>query len=335
MSVTKEKMKASLKDKSSIWLTFSRTNYPKAKDSFHCFFEGEDRKYYIDRIEQYTNFKPERIIGYDCKGKDAVIELFKKIKSNEKYSSSSISFFVDRDYELDERIEDNSLYQTAYHSLENCYVVPSAFANIVNIELGINNIDEDFEKVLIDYKDRIDEFKNIAVYLNTFIICFQKLGGQLEFEKLNISNFIDIGIENIKVKLDFSFEGIKAFYLSKLIKEVETGKKHSNENYEKFCSIIDRVEEIFDEELSIVKANLDTKIHGKMELYFLKKIIEDLKRLNKAGQYFSHKRDCIYIDEQSKNILSNLSKYAETPNCLIEFLGNFCSTELKEYQYAN
>lgn len=335
MPITKEKMKASLSDKSSVWLTFSRMNYPKSKDSFHCFFEGEDRKYYIDRIEQYTNFKSEKIVGYDCKGKKAVIELYKKIKSSEKYSSSAVGFFVDRDYELDEKVEDVILYQTRHHSLENCYVVLDAFKKIVNKEFGINTIDEDFEQVLKDYKDRIEEFRNIVAYINTFIICFQKLGGQLEFEKININNFLAIGIETIRVKLDYSFKGIKDFYLSKLAKEIENGKKYSKENYDKFCLIIDSVEEIFDEELSIVKANLDTKIHGKMELYFLKEILGDLKRLNSSGQYFSYKRGCIYIDEQSKNILSNLSKYAETPNCLIGFLGNFCSTELKEYQFAN
>ncbi|WP_431810232.1 DUF4435 domain-containing protein [Lysinibacillus capsici] len=335
MSITKDKMKNSLKDKSSIWLTFSRTNYPKAKDSFHCFFEGEDRKYYIDRIEQFTSFKSEEIIGYDCKGKKAVIDVYKKIISTQKYSSSALGFFVDRDYELDEKIEDSILYQTAYHSLENCYVVLSAFKDIVNKEFGINTIDEDFEKVINDYKDRIDEFRNIVAYINTFIICFQKLGGQLVLEKFNLSDFLDIGIESIQVKMDISLEEIKKYYLSKLTKDLEMNKKYSQENYDNFCSIISKVEEIFNDELLVVQTCLNTKIHGKMELYFFKKIIEDLKRLNKINKYFTHKRDCIYIEEQSKNILSNLSKYAETPNCLIAFLENLGSEKLQKYQFAN
>lgn len=64
---------------------------------------------------------------------------------------------------------------------------------------------------------------------------------------------------------------------------------------------------------------------GKFEIEFLKKIIDSLKAKNKTGGYFSQKYTSVHIDPNI-NILSALADYADTPQCLIDFL--------KQYQMA-
>ena len=64
---------------------------------------------------------------------------------------------------------------------------------------------------------------------------------------------------------------------------------------------------------------------GKFEIEFLKKIIDSLKAKNKTGGYFSSKYTSVHIDPNI-NILSALADYADTPQCLIDFL--------KQYQVA-
>ena len=64
---------------------------------------------------------------------------------------------------------------------------------------------------------------------------------------------------------------------------------------------------------------------GKYEIEFLKKIIDSLKAKNKTGGYFSQKYTSVHIDPNI-NILSALADYADTPQCLIDFL--------KQYQVA-
>ena len=61
---------------------------------------------------------------------------------------------------------------------------------------------------------------------------------------------------------------------------------------------------------------------GKSELEFLRCMINSLKKKNNERMYFSVYRDCIRVDADA-NPLSSLSNYADTPHCLIDFLGQY------------
>ncbi|MBY0221772.1 DUF4435 domain-containing protein [Sporosarcina aquimarina] len=326
MAISKLSMKESLEDKSVAWMQFSRLDFRNLQ-AIHCFFEGEDRKYYINRIEDISMKPLEEIIGYDCKGKRNVIRLWKKIKNNVKYQSVLSCFFVDKDYGLNPEDYDTSVYETPCYSIENLYVTRDTIKQILVKEFGINAINSDYNKTLQDYDNRLNEFRNILAGLNTFIICFQKLSASLDLEKFKLGDFIHIDIREIKVLKEMSFENINVYYHTKLSNECKQGKKYSEENLQSYLDVIGSVESIFKMEFEVVNKNLEKLSHGKLELYFLKKILENLKLLNDKKNYFSLKRDNISLDTNSKNLLSNLSKYAYTPKCLVEFLTVYQSTE--------
>lgn len=335
MAITKQRMKESLQDKSVAWTQFSRVNFKNSPQAIHCFFEGEDRKYYLDRVEEISLYPLEKIIGYDCKGKENVISLWKKIKGSIKYQTAIVCFFVDRDYGLSHENYDESVYETLYHSLENFYVTRSTIQKILVKEFGINAIDLEYNKTLQDYDKRLSEFRNILAGLNTFIISFQKIGAYLQIDKFKLNDFVQIGIEEIKILKEMSFENLKDYYFNKLNNEFKQGKKHSEENLKSFMDVIDSVEDVFKVEFEIVNNNIEKLSHGKLELYFLKKILEDLKTRNDKKDYFLFKRENISLDVNSKNLLSNLSKYAYTPKCLEEFMVRYQSEDSEILNVAN
>ncbi|WJX08187.1 DUF4435 domain-containing protein [Bacillus cereus] len=335
MAITKQRMKESLQDKSVAWTQFSRVNFKHSPQAIHCFFEGEDRKYYMDRVEDISLYPLEEIIGYDCKGKENVISLWKKIKGTIKYKTAIVCFFVDRDYGLSHENYDEIVYETPFHSLENFYVTRSTIQKILVKEFGINAIDLDYHKTLEDYENRLNEYRNILAKLNAFIISFQKIGAHLQIDKFKLNDFIQIGIEEIKILKDMSFENLKVYYFNKLNNEFKQGKKHSENNLRSFMEVIDSVEIMFKEEFEIVNNNIEKLSHGKLELYFLKKILEDLKKHNDKKSYFLFKRENISLDVNSKNLLSNLSKYAYTPKCLEEFITRYQNKDSKTLNVAN
>lgn len=69
------------------------------------------------------------------------------------------------------------------------------------------------------------------------------------------------------------------------------------------------------------QSNQQQLFRGKFELEFLRKIIESLKLKNKENTYFHTHYNCVYVDA-NVNTISTLSEYADTPECLIEFLRN-------------
>ncbi|MDZ5671921.1 DUF4435 domain-containing protein [Bacillus stercoris] len=327
MAITKEFMRESLKDTSVVWMDFSM-KYASFhnKNHIHCFFEGEDRKYYLDRIERYTSYSAENILSYDCKGKTKLMQLWKKITAKSKYNNVVKAFFVDKDYGLNAYEKDETVYETPYHSLENFYVNKETLERLLIKEFGLNSIDSDFKKVLDDFIDRHKLFQELIAPINAFIISFQELKSPIMIKKFKIEDFIEIKIDQINELKENTFDSLKEYYLAKLNDDVSKRRKHSEDNLYKFNQIIDKVEERFFENLSNVYSNKDTLIHGKFELHFLRKIIENLKDYNSNGHYFSRKRDNINIDIQSSNILSNLSQYALTTECLVAFL--------KKYNYV-
>ncbi|WP_342498768.1 DUF4435 domain-containing protein [Bacillus sp. FSL R5-0820] len=328
MAITKEFMRESLTEASVVWMDFSMKYVPcHNKNHIHCFFEGEDRKYYLDRIGKYTNYSPEKILSYNCKGKISLLKIWKKISSNSKYDNVVKAFFVDKDYGLNTYKKHETIYETPYHSLENFYVNIETLKSLLIKEFGLNSIDSDFKKVLKDFIERHKFFREIFAPINAFIISFQELDSPIMIKKFKIEDFVEIKIDQIKILKETNFDILKEYYLTKLNKDINMRRKHSEENLYKFNQIIDKVEERYFENFSKVYCNLDTLIHGKFELHFLKKIIDNLKSYNSNQQYFTRKLGNVNIDIQSSNILSNLSQYAMTTECLVAFLS--------KYKYVN
>lgn len=272
-------------------------------DCIFCFFEGEDNKYYGPRIEQYTKYACDKIISYNCGGRQEVIKVYNLIRNVAEYECINKIFFVDRDYApLTEELQ--HIYQTPCYSVENFYTSKGSFSRMLTREFGINSIEDDFTKCIEDYGQRQQEFHDETLYLNAWLASQRKAEDQYHLKKISLVDykvgrlFSEISIEKVSVKTPI----VKA----ELLQQFPTAYEISDE-------------EVSNEVALFKNGNPQQLFRGKFEIDFLKRIINTLKEKNKDNSYFKIKRECVYIDA-NVNTLSTLSSYADTPQCLVRFL---------------
>lgn len=89
------------------------------EDYVFCFYEGEDGKYYNQKIKDIIG---ENIITIKAGNKTEVLKAWRKIKADNNYSNVKKCFFVDRDMDDIPEDKDDDLYITPCYSIENLYV---------------------------------------------------------------------------------------------------------------------------------------------------------------------------------------------------------------------
>lgn len=265
-----------------------------SKDLF-CFFEGVDSQYYFPRINAIEeNHQP--II---CGNKKSVIEALKLIKK--KYPSYRTKFFVDADFDTNTEIQD--LYITTSYSIENLYCTPKVVANILKNEFQFSSTDSEFETILSLFQDRQTEFHMATALFNLWYFSIKK-----KSENLYTVPNVSLSEKFPKEFIRFSLENISSTYDLQAIKA-------------KFPNAID----ISEDEMTGFKEEFESKppllrFRGKYQIEFLIKflmqIIEDANKHNKIIKRKTRFR----IDPAL--VLSQLSQYAETPECLKIFLKN-------------
>lgn len=266
-------------------------------DYAFCFYEGEDGKYYDDRIRKKFN---DKFIKYEVGNKKEVLKLLNKIRDADLYEDVCTMFFVDRDYDVSMAKKDEDLYETPCYSIENLYVQRDSFIKILKSEFGLNQIDEDFHKCLQDFEIRGNEFNNYILEFNALALLRRKKSDS---------------------NSNFSFSSVKTSHMVK----VDVNFVTKAERYEETIENIKKNLEIKEFELEEVKKELlknkelSLVFRGKNQMDFFVEFVMKLKELNRSGGYFKYKHNNIHINITS-NRLSELSQYAITPPCLEKFI---------------
>ena len=295
-SLSLELMRKERENQGSIYIQFVNNRKYHTKYAF-CFYEGEDGKYYDDRIREKFNGK---IVTYKVGNKKEVLKLLDKIREANLYEDVCTMFFVDRDFDESLAGKDEDLFETPCYSIENLYVQRESMIKILQSEFGLNEIDEDFCKCMQDFETRGNEFNNHILEFNALVLLRRKKSDS---------------------NSDFSFSSVKTSHMVKVDVDFIT----KAERYEKTIENIKKKLEIEEFELEEAKKELLEKgefalnFRGKNQLDFFVEFIRRLKKLNKNGGYFKFEYNNIHIDITS-NRLSELSKYAITPSCLEEFI---------------
>lgn len=269
-----------------------------------CFFEGEDRKYYAPRIETILN---EEFVQYNCGGKSKVFRVYELIREKEVYNKFRLAFFVDKDFDEVKSLKD--IYTTCGYSIENHYVSKGFLEKILRYEFGINKHENDFKRVISDFEKRSEEFYSLTSYLNGWLKYQKNLKNEsndISLDKLKLKDIInDISIDNKIMGIEIS-----EAYLQKLFPNVK-------------CVDEIKMQEKIDE----LKTNPSLLFRGKYNLYFMKKILEDILNKNRKEEYFSQKYPSVHMNV-TNNFLSNFSLYADTPRCLEDFLKRYKSSSI-------
>lgn len=279
-------------------------SYSKEKSLLYCFFEGdEDKRYYRIRLKQ-------KFENFTCGGKDNVKKVHRMISEHKEYNSANTLFFIDKDYS-DEQISGN-IYVTPCYSIENFYTTQEVLINILTNEFNLKETDNDFNLILERFNLLQTKFHNELLIFNAWLACQSDLR-----QKNGIKTYL-----SIDTKVKPYFEGIVKNKLTEI------------RNFDDLKNI-DFIENIlFPEAPKIEEQKLQKKIdefklkfnscifRGKFELRFIVSFLQQLK--NEIGQktnksIFEKKQKCTF-EFKYENIISTLSQYAVTPNCLNKFI---------------
>lgn len=281
--------------------TFIRfAQYQKDRSIVFCFFEGEDSKYYGGRVKNFTR-KESRY--FDCGGKQNVLEVHRLISAKQEYADVLVAYFIDRDFDPSIHTENNvekyaNIYETPCYSIENFYTSLDCFQEILRCEFNLSDLDDDFSKCSQLYQNRQQEFHDIAGILNAWVALQRGKKAEVNLSDFKLDKFIQVSLESIGSTYNVEILAGK-FSESATLTEDEINNKLNE-----LCS-----------------QNCQKSFRGKFELYFLYKFLDALvsDANQKSPKYFSEKLK-VSFQFSPKTMISDLSQYADTPNCLIYYL---------------
>lgn len=304
---------------SPIYITFSfELSKNRNENSLFVFYEGEDRKYYNSRIKRYTDVE---LITHDCSGKSGVIEVYNNI--SEKHPDKvrkQCMFFVDKDFGLEEVPEE--IYETPEYSVENFYIKMESLENILKDEFGMNHLSKDYPDILSEYERLYLDFEEkISLVLIWYLAC-KKNKFDVELTKaFSVKNLFEISASGLEVDnkiLDIesvilSYEEFINKNISKNNKKKELYVEDLKKYEEKKYSIMETIrleEKCYDKTLNL---------RGKFGLDFFQMFLKYILQKNKEKK-LKEKYKTVYLNVDSKNLLSVLDKYAITPPCLTQYI---------------
>ena len=281
-----------------------------------CFFEGEDARYYGLRINCLTGIEWE---GIDCKGKKPVLELFILLETHLelKYRRAKTAFFVDRDFDSplppDKRTK---IYETPCHSIENLYSSLACFEQILKHGFKIHEFVEAdkliFRKCISLFTQTQKKFHDTMAPLNAWIMLMREMERDSSIHKkgslnnIKFENLVKIDVDNVTKQ--YTIDGINTTFPERDdILEIEVTTKVNS-----FCTI-----------------DCGKTFRGKYEVEFLSKFLTKLKDdlCASSPKYFDKKRKIhFFLPKTSSDILSQFSQYADTPQCLRDYLKSFSTT---------
>lgn len=307
-----EKLKESRDSLSVKFLEFTRVT---SKGKTPAFFEGEDEKYYSIRID---SIRPDiSWSGINCGGKANVVSMRTRIRQHETYRNRSCLFFVDSDFDDNNELSGfDDLYITPCYSIENMYLTEGAFARLLSAEFGINEVCDEhncfrecIEKFLDlrrQYLNAIKEFN----YLVKEIRAIERSGtsaGRLNINNVSIDDLVSVELSGVLKKYN---ENSPKSIFPELSEDLQISLDSSKEYFAERCG------EIW--------------FRGKQNLEFYRIFVGRIKqdRCRKNGREIFKNKGNVKLQLTKANAISELSQYAETPQCLRDFLQNFQANSL-------
>jgi len=272
--------------------------YPRNNTFPFCMVEGEDdEKYYSLRVKlTCSNNDP---IFIPCNGKKGVLETYNLIKRHEKYNNGKILFFIDRDF--DDLVDEDSIYETPYYSIENFYTTDDSIVKICRSVFNIDESEDDYKTFFTIFKERQLEFHEATKLLNAWLICQRDLHRQgvmprLDLRSFKLREFLSIKLDSVEMNYDLA--------------KIE----------DKFSGAYKINQETIDEKLHSLRACSPQEVfRGKFELEFLCKMLELLQTdiCNRTPQFFQKRRR---VSLNLYDAIAQFSSFAYTPQSLINYI---------------
>lgn len=269
------------------------------KNDLFCFFEGNDSGYYYPRLKEYFKGKHHPI---KCGNKKGVLETYELVKRN--YSNIKTSFFIDNDF--DDRVNNCEIYETPCYSIENFYTSKEFVSDVLKNEFYLSEVEDTYKKSMDLFEANQKEYHSKSILFNSWYASMKE-----KANKISSSTCVSL---NCAIPKEFVLIKIGSI----------SGEYDLTAIQNKFPdSLLVTQKEVEDKIKWFKNQKMNKVFRGKYELEFIyaffQFLIDDANDLNKR-QVFK-KRTRFRIDKTL--MLSHLSQYAETPECLLKYILNF------------
>ena len=268
-----------------------------------CFFEGKDNAYYVPRIKRYA----ESYHPIKCGNKDSVLKVHRLISNHSEYDRYKKAFFIDRDFNNPIEASIPPIFETPCYSIENLYVSPTVFKEILTNEFHLSEIGDQavFDVCVSLYIRRQEEYNEAMCLFNAWYACLVDIR-QISGQEINVNldekppkEFINISLSS--VNLNYDFDNIKLRFPN--APEIEATKLQQKT-------------------VEFQNSDRSKIFRGKYELHFLVKFVELLLQDANSTKNILPKKvqfafGDILTNQQAINIFEG---YAETPKQLIDYL---------------
>ncbi|PPS39383.1 hypothetical protein B0F86_18690 [Pseudomonas syringae] len=284
--------------------------YAKSPGILVCLFEGEDEKYFSCRLS--IAFGGDGWKGINSGGRSSVLQLHNLLSEHVTYKGYRFAGFVDNDYdEPFDNPDPETIYVTPCYSVENLYASSVCLRNILSAEFKVseqNELSAEYESCLGLFNTRFEEVCEALLEFNSWA---KSRTIQEENGEPPIKLFLNDATIDMLVHLDLN--GCTVIYDKNNIKSVFK-KADPNSLCQKS---VDKAR------ASFVPEKRCYLFRGKQQLaafgLFLKSLNADFT--SGGGVIFNKKRKLkTDLASEDADLMSELSQYAETPDCLRMFL---------------
>jgi len=270
------------------------------KNKLFCFYEGKDAPYYSYRITQFFN---DDYLNFCCKNKNNVLKIYDKIKNNKNHFK--LAFFVDQDF--DDKIENIDIYETPTYSIENFYAYECFLSKVLKNEFYLNEEDSEAKRIHELFNEELDKYCDIITTYNAW---YHSLKCKKKRESLDSTNV------SLDDKLPNAFLVLEILSLEKKYTIEDILSKYQS-------AILVTKEEVLISEGILRNEIRYKKLRGKYILTFVIKFLDFLILDSKSSK--SYIPTTINFHTDKTIIISQLTQYAHTPECLSKYLEHFKS----------
>ena len=296
MATTKQQLQEAVDlSISVVYHKFGLNAIKENENKIFCFYEGKDAPYYSFRVSQIYG---EDYLNFSCKNKTNVLKLYEKIK-NLKYEFS-LKFFVDSDFDI--KINNPEIYETPAYSIENFYAYKCCMYKILKNEFYLNERDAETTKIILFFQNQLLIYCDQILLFNAWYHSLKQKKILQNLESTNVSlddkipnNFLNLEIENISSSYD----------------EMDIFRKYPE-------AISVTKEEILKSKEFLKQSEGFVILRGKYILTFIIKFLDFLVHDSKNSKKYI--KEAQSFQTNKKIILGQISQYAFTPECLIEYL---------------
>jgi hypothetical protein len=284
--------------------------HSKSPNTIVCIFEGEDEKYYGCRLS--TSFGNSGWHGINTGGRKSVLDLRDSILQHPVYRKCKFLCFIDRDYE-DWLVnpDPDRIYITPCYSIENLYANEVCLSGLLSAEFRVTNFNEfspEHAKCIEIFNTRMNEAAAHALEFNAWaksrsiMARDKKPPIRIFLNDVSADDLVEINLIECKIKYDST-------NISSIFKKLDN-------------TMLDQ-SALTEARNSFAAGGCLEKFRGKQQVEIFKKFLKSLKNdFTQPGNivFKTKNRLKIDLDNDKIDILSELSQYAKTPDCLRTFL---------------